>query len=249
MFWASQERKIMKRILILEDNLQTANTLEKIIFELGINVQIDIAMSVKEAYYYTVKNTIDVFLIDIILTTNYPGDVSGIRFAQSIREIPKYYFTPLIFITALADPQLYAYRDIHCFGYIEKPFESRQIKSLLEKAILYKNPESESKKVYLRKDGILYAVNIDDIIYIQVQHHKMKIYLINKEIEIPYITIKQFLLENDCSYFVQCNRYSVINTQYIENIDLGNRYIKLRGKQTLIEIGLTYKKFLLDMLI
>lgn len=239
----------MKRILILEDNLQTANVLKKIVFELGINVEIDMVTSAKEAYYCAANKSIDVFLIDIILTTAYPGDVSGIKFAQSIREIPRYYFTPLIFITALTDPQLYAYRDIHCFGYIEKPFEGRQIKSLLERAILYKNPESESKKVYLRKDGILYAVKLDEIVYIQVQHHKMNIYLINREIEIPYITIKQFLLENDCSCFVQCNRYSVINIQYIENIDLVNRYIKLRGQQKLLEIGLTYKKSLLGILI
>lgn len=230
----------MKRVLILEDNMQTAHTLTKIVQEVGAKVHIDVADSLEVAYSIALEKAIDVFLVDIILTTVCPGDTSGIRFVQNLREIEKYYFTPIIFITALADPELYAYRDLHSFGYIEKPFEKKQVINLLKRALFYKTPSNEEKRVYLRKEGILYSMELRKIVYIQVRNHKMKIYMNDGEIEIPYKTIKQFLQENERDELIQCNRYSVINKEYIENVDFANRFIKLRGKKDLVEIGLVY---------
>ena len=238
----------MKRILILEDNLRTAYSLERMIDEMNIKVHIETADSLEAAYNIAMEKTIDVFLIDIILTPEQPGDTSGIRFAQNIREIEKYYFTPIIFVTALADPELFAYRELRCFGYIEKPFDEQQITKLLEKALLFKTPVNEEKKAYLRKDGILYSVSIKKIVCVQVRNHKMYIYMDDGEIEIPYKTIKQFLQENDCDNLIQCSRYSVINKEYIEQMDFTNRFIKLKGRDELIEIGLTYKKSLWEMM-
>ena len=230
----------MKRVLILVDNMQTAHTLTKIVQEVGAKVHIDVADSLEVAYSIALEKAIDVFLVDIILTTVCPGDTSGIRFVQNLREIEKYYFTPIIFITALADPELYAYRDLHSFGYIEKPFEKKQVINLLKRALFYKTPSNEEKRVYLRKEGILYSMELRNIVYIQVRNHKMKIYMNDGEIEIPYKTIKQFLQENERDELIQCNRYSVINKEYIENVDFANRFIKLRGKKDLVEIGLVY---------
>lgn len=231
-----------KKVLILEDNLQTAQAIAAIVKENERKITIRYTSSIEEAYRISIEETIDVFIIDIILQTTKPGDTSGIKFAKAIRRIERYYFTPMFFITALADPELYAYRDLHCFGYIEKPFSEDQIRSLLADALHYQTQRVEDSTVYFRKDGILYSVKLPQIIYIQVQHHRMQIVTAKNTLEIPYKTIKSFLQEADSPNFLQCNRYTVLNRNYIEQIDLSNRYIKMRDRKELLEIGGSYRK-------
>ena len=231
-----------KKVLILEDNLQTAQAIVDIVRKNEQKITIRYTSSIQEAYKISIEETIDVFIIDIILLTTKPGDTSGIKFAKAIRRIERYYFTPMLFITALADPELYAYRDLHCFGYIEKPFSEDQIQSLLADALHYQTKRVEDSTVYFRKDGILYSAKLSQIIYIQVQHHKMQIVMEKDTMEIPYKTIKSFLEETDSSNFFQCNRYTVLNRNYIEHIDLNNRYIKMIGRKELLEIGGTFRK-------
>lgn len=237
-----------KNVLILEDNVQTANVISKILLDMSYRTNILKVATVEAAYRNSLEKTIDVFIIDIILDTTSPGDISGINFAQRIRTLPKYLFTPIIFITALADPELHAYRNIHCFGYIEKPFSSKQVSSLLSQALNYTTCKEENIIIYLRKEGVLYSIHIEDVVYIQVQHHIMKIYLRNEDIEIPYKTIKSILDEVDSKDIIQCNRYTIVNRQYIDNIDYTNRYIKLKGINKVLEIGVVYKKLFMSKL-
>ena len=231
-----------KKVLILEDNLQTAQALAAILKENERKITIRYTSCIQEAYRVSIEETIDVFIIDIILQTTKPGDTSGIKFAAAIRRIEKYYFTPMFFITALADPKLYAYRDLHCFGYIEKPFSKEQVKKLLAEALHYKTKNPEDSNVYFRKDGILYSVKLSQVVYVQVQHHRMQIVTEKDTLEIPYKTIKSFLQETDSPNFLQCNRYIVLNQNYIEYIDLNNCYIKMSGQKELLEIGGSYRK-------
>ena len=237
---------MITKVLILEDSAQTADVIRRIILEKNDRVQVEIAATAAQAYAISMEKSIDVFMVDIVLDTEHPGDTGGMKFAQNIREIPKYYFTPIIFITALADPELYAYKDIHCFGYIEKPFDKKQVEKLLETALLYSTEVRENKKVFLRKDGILYALNLLEIVYIQVCHHKMFLYTRDGSIEIPYKTIKTFQQENESMHLLQCNRSTLINGRYIEYIDTTNFLVKLRGVNEAFEIGMAYRNKLLE---
>lgn len=234
---------MLKKVLILEDNLQTANVIEDILQQLDFSVNVFKTASVETAYKYAFEKSIDAFIIDIILDTSRPGDTSGMRFAQRIRELPKYYFTPIIFITALYDPELHAYRDIHCFGYIEKPFSEKKVIDLLSQALNFTTERNDTEIIYLRKDGILYSVKIDDIIYVQVQHHWMHITLHKDVLEIPYKTIKSLLSETNSNNLVQCNKYTLVNKKSIQSIDITNGYIKMLNRNELISIGIRYCKF------
>lgn len=234
------------KVLILEDNVQTAEMIRSMILEIDCHAQVETAETAEQAYIISIERAIDVFVLDIILITEHPGDTSGIKFAQNIREIPKYYFTPMIFITALADPELYAYRELHCFGYIEKPFGKKQVEGLLKKALQYTTSVEENKKVFLRKDGVLYAVSLNEIIYIQVRYRKMFVHTRDGSIEIPYKTIKAFREENESANLLQCNRYTLVNCEFIENIDMVNRYIKIQGTDQLVDIGVAYKNNFLE---
>lgn len=231
----------MKNILIIEDKEATLRMLEKLIKDYIGCVSVYLARNYEDALKETFLRTIDVFLIDIVLDAA-AGDASGMRFAKQIRVNENYMFTPIIFITGLVDPELYAYRELHSFGYIEKPFSKEKVIELVKKALRYQAPVDRDERVYFPKDGILFAVRLSEIIYVEAQNHILYINLIKERMEIPHITIKKFADMTQGKGFMQCSRNTIVNKKFIENVDIVNRYISFREIDVQVGIGPTYKK-------
>lgn len=235
--------QLMKRILILEDNENTSGSLEKAICETDRTVHIYKAADYEEACKIAFSRRIDVFLIDIILTTRYPGDISGVLFAQQVRKHEPYLFTPIIFITALADPKFHAYEEIHCYGYLEKPFSIEKAKELISQALKYEYADDKQEVLWFRKGGVLFAVRLQEIVYVEAKVRTLYIHTRNREVmEAPYLTIKKFLEMTAHGGFCQCSRNVVINRKYVKNIDTVNRYISMRYMDKRIEMGSAFRK-------
>lgn len=232
----------MKKILILEDNEVCRNTLETIIKLIDDSVKIYTIYDTREAYKLAMENQIDMFLIDIILDTSIPDDTSGLIFAENMRKTDRYKFVPMIFITALEDPQLYAFKELHCYGYLHKPFVEKEIKELIIKALEYKNPSDDSRNIYFRKNGIFYSKKLRDIVYIESRTGKMFIKTTDDELEIFYKSINSVLKDLDSVDFVKCSRSVIVNKNYIDMIDGTNRYIHLKNNYGTLEIGTIMKK-------
>ena len=231
-----------RHILILEDMSSHREALRNIISELPGDIAIHMAPNVQKAYQIAMEFHIHLFLVDIILRPDTPGDVLGLEFAQRVREIKRYRFTPLVFITSLEDPQLYSYSQLHCLRYIEKPFSPQQVRRTVLEALEFPIRDDEERVAYFRKDGIIYAKNINDIIYIENIRRKVVIHCKNDVLDIPNKTSDEIMKELDCSSFVQCSRYAIINTKYIEYVDFTNRYIKLKDIELPVEIGYSMKR-------
>lgn len=88
-------------VLILEDNRQILNVLEKLVLSVAEDKKVYVTDNVGEAYKIAMETSIDVFMLDIILYTDKKGDTSGMQYAQSMRKLERYRFTPIIFITSL----------------------------------------------------------------------------------------------------------------------------------------------------
>lgn len=233
---------MIRKILIVEDNEAHMNILRNIIDELSMDIQLYCASNVSRAFQIALEQHIHLFLLDIILDMTKPGDTAGLIFAREIRGISKYKFTPIVFTTSLEDPKLYSYSQLHCFGYIEKPFSVTQIKNTILSALEFPIEEDKERCVYFRKDRIVHSVRVNDIVYIEISRRKIKIHCTCDELEIPYITCEEMLQELDSNEFIQCSRYCIVNRRYIEYIDYTNRFIKMRYAETPIEIGVIMKK-------
>lgn len=238
----------MKRILILEDNVKTLTFLEKMIREISPEIITFPVQTYEEACVCAVKQQIDIFILDIILNTKQPGDTSGLAFARQMRNYKKYQLTPMIFITVLADPELYAYRELHSFGYLEKPFSMEEAKKLVIKALENTVPVEKEKTIWLRKDGILFAVPLHKVICVETRNHILYIYMQDELLEIPYITIKEFMSEADGFGFFQCSRSTLVNKNHIKSVDMINRYISFRGTDKIVEVGVFYRKKIVEAL-
>lgn len=238
----------MKTVLIVEDNVRSKEMLVKIIEDLRTDVEIKTASSQEDAAILAMKYNIDLFMLDIILNASNPGDVSGMKFAEHIRTFQKYKYTPIIFITALEDPELHAYSDLHCYYYVEKPYDVAKVSAVISEALEFPAVHNEPHNVFFRKDGILYKKEISDIIYIENSRAGQTVYCTNGNLKLPYKPNKKILEELASDKFIQCSRYHIVNCDYIDKIDTVNRYIQLRGLKAPIEIGNSYKKrFLRDI--
>ncbi len=236
----------MKTVLIVEDNVRSMEMLVKIIENLRTDVEIKTASSQEAAAILAMKYNIDLFMLDIILNASNPGDVSGMKFAEHIRTLKKYKYTPIIFITALEDPELHAYSDLHCYYYVEKPYDAEKVSSVISEALEFPAAHKEPQNVFFRKDGILYKKEISEILYIENSRAGQTVYCTNGNLKLPYKPNHKILEELASDKFVQCSRYHIINRDYIDKIDTVNRYIQLRNLKTSIEIGNSYKKKFLN---
>lgn len=195
-----------------------------------------------KAYQTALERTIDIFLIDIVLEPEKSSDTSGLVFADRMRQIEKYKFTPMIFLTALGDPELHAYKELHCYGYLTKPYKPEQLTRLVEEALNFEQQKEENKTVYFKKDGIFFAKKVQDIVYIKSTAGKMTIKTTKDELEINYKSNSQILRELDSEKFIKCNRSVIVNKDYIASIDSTNRYIQLKDGYGTLEIGVIMKK-------
>ena len=73
----------------------------KSIVETCAHVEILTADNAASAYKIALDLTIDLFLVDIVLEPDIMRDSSGLKFVADMRQISKYGFTPVIFITSL----------------------------------------------------------------------------------------------------------------------------------------------------
>lgn len=119
------------RVLIVEDEVFTADQEEKRLLELGYEI-VGKADTGVDAVQLARETRPDLVLMDIKLR----GNMDGIDAAN---EIKTKLDIPVIYVTAYADDDLLQRaRVTEPFGYILKPFDDKELKSNIEIA-LYKN--------------------------------------------------------------------------------------------------------------
>lgn len=232
----------MKTILILEDNAREMERLIKIVREQDPQHEVVTAVNLEQAYHMAMEKSIDLFLLDIILEPRTSGDASGMTFADNIRGVERYHFTPIIFITGLEDPNLYAYSDLNCYRYIEKPYDPGQLAAVVREALTASTDSPGRNNTYYRQDGILRKIKKNEIVYIENSRSGRIVHTIMDDRYLPYIPVRDILRELDSDDFIQCNRFTIVNRNYVETIDPVNRYITLKDKPETVEIGLAFKK-------
>lgn len=231
-----------KNILIVEDNRESMEALAGLARECDPTSVIYCASNSAMAYRYAMENRIDLFLVDIMLDSSVKNDVSGIVFADKMRQQERYKFVPIVFITALVDQAMVAFHKLHCYGYIEKPFDFNIVRKTISEALQYPiRDEREDKYVYYRKDGILYSIETDKIIYMESVLRVLHVYLVDEEIEIPYMSCSVMLEKLNADDFLQYSRNGILNRKYIDYVDETNRYIRMKNG-AMLEMGIVWKK-------
>jgi signal transduction histidine kinase len=125
----------MAKIMVVEDESIVAKDLELTLTRLGYIVPAT-ASSAADALSKASKHRPDLVLMDIHLQ----GEIDGIAVARRLRSEMN---IPVIYLTAYADDDTVARaRETEPFGYLLKPFNERELRSMLEVAIYKHDAES-----------------------------------------------------------------------------------------------------------
>lgn len=116
------------KILIVEDEIIIAMDLQCTLKDLGYNFS-EIVSSGEESIKKASLLLPDVVLMDIKLR----GRIDGVKAAERIY---KRFKIPIIYVSAYSDEEtLKRMNKVKNFGYLNKPFEERKLKKVLEKAL------------------------------------------------------------------------------------------------------------------
>ena len=148
----------MTKIMILEDSMDSLMALTAMIKKISKDIAVVPVESLEKARaaLQDEANLFQAFLLDINLDEQDMEDASGMEFARQVRNDIRYAFTPLVMITSIANLELAAYRELHCYQYILKPYDEEEIEKLIHK-VLFQTGESKEPFVRFPEEYVWYC--------------------------------------------------------------------------------------------
>jgi two-component system LytT family response regulator len=227
----------MRKILIIEDAKQIANKLETIALELNPNIKVYKTGSKVGAIDIISFHKIDAFFIDIQLE-----DYNGMDLAKELRIMKCYQFVPMVFITAVPTRELEAFKQIHSYDYILKPFTLEQIKRVFKEILLdYFDETNEEDSILLEYKAYNHAILTKDILFIEMINRR--IHVITKEDTVEYIImpLKKFE-ERLPEGFLRIHQSFIVNLKYVTSFSLSLHKVEMKGYDNDLPIGRSYIK-------
>lgn len=231
----------MARILILEDETESRKALEKMMKNISAQITVDAAADLAQArLLLSSAVSFDLFFLDVNLKPEEAGDISGILFAEEVRSRRQYEFTPLVMITSVAGLEMEAYRKLHCYQYVVKPYIQSDVEEIVKKVLFHLHAENRSF-IMVKRNGINYKIFCDEIMFCRAIPRGVCLFLKNEQIEVPYLSIHKLLEKLPKEMFFQCHRTFVVNRNAVKYYDLVNQVIQVEGSSEWIDIGVTFK--------
>ena len=236
----------MIKVLIVEDDPDTSLRIESIIHALGYHILPSVDNS-EDALMAVENSNPDVLLLDI----DIKGDLDGIQIAQAVKEKE----IPIIFITGFEQEYFYnKAKKLQPVAYLIKPFNKLSLQAAIENAVisLSKNQFEEKDSsdwdeevwlkdsFFIKRNNLLYKVNVDDIQYIQSEGNYCDIFTDKKYT--TKISLSKLLEKLPKYKFIRIHQRYSIQAKLIENIDLYNNQVFVGGKG--LPIGPKYREYL-----
>lgn len=231
----------MLRVFVLEDEEYSRSALTQMLQNISEEITVSTAADLASARLLLGSAvSFDLFLLDVNLDASQADDISGICLAEEIRRDRRYAFTPIVMVTSVAGMEMEAYRSIHCYQYIVKPYEEAAIREIVQRILSHKQAE-EKPSLIVKKNGINYNISCGEIVFGKAIPRGVCLYLKGEQIDVPYLTIRQLTERLPKEQFFQCHRMYVVNKDYVRYYDLVNQLIEVDGYSEQIDIGITFK--------
>lgn len=229
----------MENVLFLEDNVYVRNQLVEYAKSINDEITIFSVGSIADAKSLLRLHEFQAFFLDISL-----NDGSGIDFAFEIRNIVKYEFTPIVFITGDPLYELNAFHELHCFDYILKPYSLDCLSSLFRKILI--NYFSENKKMKLTHVILEFpnrktVINFSDIEFVEYVNRKIVIRTIKEEIIYKRIPLSYFIKVFP-SNFIQIHQSYFVNQKHVVSLDRANSSVVMKSNNMRLPIGRSFIK-------
>lgn len=235
-------------ILIIEDTQSESDELVPVLTHHGYNV-VGIATNYKDALAMFYQHKVDLVIIDIFLN----GQPEGITFAETITVTPNL-AKPFVFLTSSKDRQIFERAKLtRPFSFLLKPFNELEVLYAIEMAVekfyeqnnIFASEDQDTVVgngyLFIKKKNSLKKINIDDIIYIEVEERYCNIITNTEKFMIGLSLAKVTTLLNP-EKFVKIHRNHIVNVNKITEIIPTDNLIILEGDHK-ITLGEKYKNF------
>ncbi len=182
----------------------------------------------------------ELIIIDIAL----PGQ-SGLELVQQIRNIPCCKFAWIIVLSDNHHHETDAYKTIHCYDFIVKPYDSAALLATIEMLSRFRvtsiSDEDRAVVTFRYRDQYL-RIPAKDILYFEVTGNNSTLYTYSEEYELKKMSLKKIKMMLP-GYFVQCHKSFIVNRNYISAIQKGifGWEIRLKDFERSIPSGEKYK--------
>jgi DNA-binding LytR/AlgR family response regulator len=200
--------------IIIDDEPLSRDVLRKYMSEL---TELSLIAECRDAFEATAvlsREEVDLLFLDI----NMPG-LSGISFARSLTVSPL-----IIFTTAYPEFAVEGF-EVNALDYLVKPFSFERFLTAVNRAQLRLQkqiPRSESsRKIVLKADKKLYALEFSDLLFIEGQGDYIKVHMKDKTLMVHH-TLKNILESLPTNEFMRVHKSFVVNLQKISFIE-GNQ--------------------------
>lgn len=227
----SDDRQIQRIVSVLRETaLQSGNGLD-----------IYVANTLDDADEVIEETDIDVLILDTVYKGMDLKEYPGIKWAEKVREKSKYALLPIVFVSSMAQPREYAYQEINCLGFLLRQFKAEDLHKVLTKAMYHTTQRDRDKNVLVRAQGIIYPIQIKDILYVEVLHRVLYIYQTNGEVlEMPHKPLRDFQMEVDSKCLIQCSKSMLLNTLYVDKLDSKEGLVSLKQDDIRLLVGKKY---------
>ena len=166
----------------------------------------------------------------------------GIKLAEYIREIPRYYLTPIIFIAKDKQHEKWAFHQIHCYDYLIKPVSGEKMLKIICPLVSSEpGEENGEEKVLFQCGDKTVSVDVQDIIYLVSDNRYVQVHTVKEMFSVPYLCLNRFAGQYE-RYFVQCHRAVVVNRSFVSGVDFTSRIVSVPGAE--LDMGRSYVKYI-----
>jgi DNA-binding LytR/AlgR family response regulator len=201
------------RVLIVEDQVITAKSIEAMIVDHGMDV-IAICKSGEEALQIADRNVPDIVIMDIRLH----GKMSGIETAKAIQEIQE---TPIIYLSDYTDKAtVRRAKETHPANYLSKPFGESDLLRAIDIAVANANDlkakqDNGDEFVFLKTGPRTYSkLHYNEIIYIEADRAYCKIQTTTNQYNLS-ISMATVAGQLNADRFVKIHRSYIVNIRKV----------------------------------
>lgn len=204
------------KCLIVDDNKMARMAMKQLVTQVKSLDLVAECSDAMEAYNYLNSKNIDLLLLDIEM----PG-MTGLELTKKLGNK-----SPLIiFTTAKTDYAVEAF-ELNVVDYIVKPVQPARFLQAIEKAKeIYESEKPEGKGpetdfVFVKDNGILKKINVEDILYLEAMGDYVKVYTAQR-FHVLHATLKSIEEKLPQNKFIRVHRSYIVSLSKIEFIQDG----------------------------
>ncbi len=238
----------MKRVLILESAWCEQEILYRLVRRASCKTEVYRCDCMEAALDMIQTEQVDLFVVAVSLGQEDYRMTEGLRFGKKIREQEEYFDTPMIFIAKDNKYEMYAYRHLHCYQYLESPYDREYMYQNLVEILSHQGKYPVEPTIALSYRSGMSIFHEREIMYLESVNGDILVHTLDDTVSVADVAIKRLLSLLNPSVFFQCHRSFIVNIHYIKKLNRQNNTLVMFHSKEAVPIGKTYKNQLVARL-